>query len=190
MLSHRDIDHIIGALWCILILYWWIGAFGRKKLKYRQGRGSTLLYVLPLLIAVWFIETDRRLDRRILPVNLVTQAAGVLLCAAGIAFAMWARAVLGRNWSGIITVREDHELIQRGPYAAVRHPIYTGLIVALAGTVLATIPSIRGPLLLAAWTVAFLIKARLEEGVMTREFGEQYTAYKARVRAALIPYIL
>ncbi len=61
---------------------------------------------------------------------------GMGLTAVGIAFALWARLWIGRNWSGTITIKDQHELIQRGPYSLVRHPIYTGLLLAFLGTAL------------------------------------------------------
>jgi len=87
-------------------------------------------------------------------------------------------------------IKHDHELIQSGPYALVRHPIYTGLILAIGGTVLALIPTVEGALVLWLWGFAFLVKARDEEHLLTSEFGEQYSNYKRRVKAALIPFVL
>lgn len=136
------------------------------------------------------IQSGKGLDVRLVPVSGATEALGVLLCAAGLALAIWARSILGRNWSGFVVIKEDHELIQSGPYKVVRHPLYTGLILALIGTDLALLPTERGAALVLVWLIAFYIKARAEERILIQEFGEQYSRYKKRVTAALIPFLI
>jgi protein-S-isoprenylcysteine O-methyltransferase Ste14 len=96
--------------------------------------------------------------------------------------------VLGRNWSGIVTLKENHELITQGPYNLVRHPIYTGLLVAFLGSALAR-GQWRGLIAVAIVFWALWRKLRLEERWMREQFGEQYVAYSKRV-SALIPYVL
>jgi protein-S-isoprenylcysteine O-methyltransferase Ste14 len=101
-------------------------------------------------------------------------------------FSVWARVHLGGNWSGIVTIKHDHELIASGPYAIVRHPIYTGLLVAFIGSAMAR-GEWRGVLaVLIAW-VALWRKLRLEERWMGERFGQQYEAYCRRV-PALLPF--
>ena len=101
--------------------------------------------------------------------------------------AIWARFVLGRNWSGTVTVKQDHELVRSGPYALVRHPIYSGLLLAFLGTAVA-----RGDLAallgvaLAAATLHF--KTATEESFMTEQFGAGYMEYKREVKS-LIPFV-
>ena len=112
---------------------------------------------------------------------------GAALTFAGIAFAIWARVWIAGNWSSDVTLKRDHELIVDGPYAWVRHPIYTGILVALAGTALA-VGEWRGVLAVALAAGAFWRKLRLEEAVMRRQFGETYARYAARV-PALIPFV-
>ncbi len=103
--------------------------------------------------------------------NALTKSAGILLCAAGVGIAIWARRILGKNWSGFVSVKEDHELIQRGPYQCVRHPIYTGIIMAYAGSILALSPTVRGILIELVLVIAFYIKSRHEERVMAGSLG-------------------
>ena len=111
--------------------------------------------------------------------------AGALVTAAGLGFTVWARIHLGRNWSGSVTLKQGHELVLTGPYALVRHPIYTGLLVAFAGTALAR-AEWRGVLaVLIAWA-ALGRKLRVEERWMAGNFGERYAQYMARV-PALVP---
>jgi protein-S-isoprenylcysteine O-methyltransferase Ste14 len=95
---------------------------------------------------------------------------------------------LGRNWSATVTVKQDHELIRTGPYAIVRHPIYTGVLFGFIGTALA-VGQWRGVLAVVIVFVSFWRKLRIEERWMSETFGEQYRLYRAHTRA-LIPFLL
>jgi len=101
---------------------------------------------------------------------------------------VWARVHLGGNWSGIVTLKEDHELVRRGPYRWVRHPIYSGLLLAIAGSAVVR-GEWRGFLALAIAFAALWRKLKLEERWLGETFGEQYAAYRRRV-SALIPFVL
>jgi protein-S-isoprenylcysteine O-methyltransferase Ste14 len=111
-----------------------------------------------------------------------------VMLATGLALAVWARRHLGRNWSGIVTVKQDHELIRSGPYGLVRHPIYTGLLLAILGTA-GAIGEWRGLFAFALITVGFVLKFKMEERFMSETFGEQYARYRAEVRS-LIPFVI
>jgi protein-S-isoprenylcysteine O-methyltransferase Ste14 len=111
--------------------------------------------------------------------------AGVLLAAAGLGFTAWARVQLGRFSSSAVTLKEGHALIRVGPYALTRHPIYTGLLVAMAGTALAR-DSVAGLLGLALLVVGFVVKLRQEERLLLEHFGSAYQAYRGDI-PALIP---
>jgi protein-S-isoprenylcysteine O-methyltransferase Ste14 len=113
---------------------------------------------------------------------------GPALTLAGIAFTIWARVLLGGNWSGNVTLKHGHELVVDGPYRWVRHPIYTGILVALAGTALA-LGEWRGVLALAIAAAALWRKLGLEEALMRGQFGDAYARYAERV-PALIPFVL
>lgn len=112
---------------------------------------------------------------------------GLSLDLAGIALAIWARLTLGDNWSGFITVKRGHTLVQRGPYAVIRHPIYTGLLLAMAGTAL-TVGRAASYLGVALGLAAFLIRVRDEDAVMAEEFPAAHRTYRARTKA-LIPFV-
>ena len=107
---------------------------------------------------------------------------------AGAAFTVWARVTLGRNWSAEVTFKQDHELIESGPYALVRHPIYTGLIAMALGTAINYGRAIGFALLLALCAGVWW-KAREEEKIMTAHFADAYTEYRERV-PAIIPFVL
>jgi protein-S-isoprenylcysteine O-methyltransferase Ste14 len=128
------------------------------------------------------------LGDRFLPLMAWPFWAGVALTAVGLLFTVWARIKIGRNWSGIVTIKEGHELITSGPYAIVRHPIYTGLLPAFVGSALAR-AEWRGILaVVIAWS-ALWRKLRFEERWLREQFGESYQAYSQRV-AALLPFLL
>ena len=105
----------------------------------------------------------------------------------GLAFSIWARRVLGRNWSAIVTLKEGHELVTRGPYALVRHPIYTGLLLGFLGSAIAR-GRWSGLLATALFFLSALRKYRLEERWMWERFGDDYDAYRSRVKA-IVPYL-
>jgi len=114
--------------------------------------------------------------------------AGVAITLLGFILTFWARFTLGDNWSSNVTIKVDHELIRTGPYRWVRHPIYTGLIVAMAGTALAR-DQWRGlPATLLIW-LSFTIKRLKEEEFMRQTFGEQYAEY-SKTAGAIFPRLL
>ena len=129
----------------------------------------------PFLVARWTIGSG------------VSSIIGLVMTIAGAMLALWARFRLGRNWSGIVTIKEDHELIQTGPYRLVRHPIYSGILLAALGTALAFG---RVIFLVDAGIVLGLLfwKSRIEDGFLAAHFGQAFEDYRRRV-AALIPWL-
>lgn len=112
----------------------------------------------------------------------------MILCVAGLAFAIWARVVIGRNWSGAVTLKEDHQLVERGPYRLVRHPIYTGILSMCVATAI-VLGHLAGSIGVAIVFVSFWIKLIREEKVMLNRFPDKYAAYRQRVKR-LIPFVL
>ena len=184
----------IATLWLIFWIIWLLAAFASKRSVRRQTSGSRFLQIVLLFIGLVFIfDFWNFFNRGWLAARLVPQTpfwvlSGATLTVAGILFCFWARAILGRNWSGTVTLKQDHELIQRGPYAFVRHPIYTGLLTGMLGTaiVYGLVRCFTGVLIC---TLALWIKSQTEEQFMIQQFGEQYLQYRRQVRA-LIPYVL
>lgn len=119
------------------------------------------------------------LDRRFFSNSASRNWIGIGLTFCGIGLAIWARSYLGANWSATITIRQWHSLIRTGPYSRVRHPIYSGLLTAFAGTALAQ-GEWRGLLALAIAVIAWAIKARKEEHWLRDEFGAQFEEYCQR----------
>lgn len=189
MHEHWLIWNLIPLLWVIWCLYWIICARNAKRTVRRESYASRASHVLPLVAAILLIALPELpapiFAARILPRTFATYWAGVALVFLGLSFAVWARRHIGRNWSGTVTVKEDHVLVTTGPYHWVRHPIYTGLLAAVAGSTIAR-GELRGVWAIALCTIAFVIKLRLEERWMRQVFGEAYERYSAKV-PALIP---
>ena len=181
---------LILWLWWGWGLYWILSALRNKATQRRESLASRLAHVLPLAVGAALIAWPARrwsaLAWRLWPTSLAAYWVGVALVIAGLGFAVWARVHLGGNWSGTVTVKQGHELIRSGPYAYVRHPIYTGLTTALLGTTLAsgTLHAIIG---LAIIVLAFVRKSGIEEGFMREAFPGEYQRYSAEV-PALIPF--
>jgi protein-S-isoprenylcysteine O-methyltransferase Ste14 len=182
---------VLNALWILFVAYWIWSARKVKNTRRTEPAGSRFLkYWLPLLLAALLLEPGRLYEGSVLAARFVPAAGwvvalGTLMTAAGLLFACWARHVLGNNWSAVVQVKQDHELIESGPYGLARHPIYTGLLLAFLGTAVA-LGEWRGLLAFAIVAVSFWYKLRLEERWMREQFGAAYTDYMRRVKA-LVP---
>jgi protein-S-isoprenylcysteine O-methyltransferase Ste14 len=187
-----DVQHYINAVWILVGIYWALGVVRAKPTVKRQSTLSSALHLVILCVAgllIWdHATTIGFLGRRLTSAAGWIQWLGLAATICGCAFAIWARACLGSNWSAIATVKQNHELIVRGPYAVVRHPIYSGLLLALAGTATA-VGEIRAFIGLGLAFIAFFLKSAAEEQFMREEFSGEYARYSQRVRR-LIPFIL
>jgi protein-S-isoprenylcysteine O-methyltransferase Ste14 len=170
-------------IWMVLCLYWILSALRTKAVKSRESFGRRLGYVLPVALGVTLLFNSRShyswLGMRFAPDTIALAVTGVVLTAAGVALAMWARLVLGENWSAAVSIRKDHELIRMGPYRTMRHPIYTGMLLGLLGTAL-VVGEVRGLLALVIVGLGFYLKARKEEAFLAREFGAGFEAHAKR----------
>jgi protein-S-isoprenylcysteine O-methyltransferase len=148
--------------------------------------------MIPILIGWYLVFRGARFpppfNLPIIPQSDSLLVAAAILCVGGLGFCLWARAILGRNWSGTVTLKENHELTVRGPSRLVRHPIYTGLLTMLVATDIEQ-TRIAGLIGLVLVFVSFWIKLSHEEGVMLKQFPGQYAAYQQRVKR-LIPFVL
>lgn len=178
----------IWMLWCA---GWLAAAVAAKKTVRRESLGSLLkqrIFLIPGYYLLFWTLPAFGLDTPWVPANAFTQGAGVALCLVGLLYSVWARVALGRNWSGMVTLKEKHELIQSGPYAYSRHPIYTGILCASFGVALEE--GRWGALLgVALATVSFHLKMAMEERFMREQFGPDYDAYASRVKK-LIPFVV
>jgi protein-S-isoprenylcysteine O-methyltransferase Ste14 len=167
--------------WYVFLGYWVITWLRVKRTKAREKSVDRLITVVVvvigynLLFAQWLRMGPLRL--RFLPENPKIAWAGIVVTWVGVAVAVWARYCLGEYWSARVTLKEGHQLIRSGPYGFVRHPIYTGMLLGSVGTAL-VVGEWRGVLAVVMLLAAHSRKAMREESMLTREFGEQYTAYR------------
>src|SRR5580693_6837901 len=179
------------VVWIVFVVYWQIKAGDTKTTQRIEPAGSRMLRIFIFLIAIALLSIPR-IPLAWLYAQIWQQGywpfwLGAAITVAGLLFAVWARVHLGRNWSRSVTIKQDHELITTGPYAVVRHPIYTGILTGLLGTAIA-LSQVRGIIVLALFFLAFWLKLRMEEQWMRSQFGETYATY-ARRTAALVPYL-
>ena len=182
---------IAYALWGILGFIWILFTFTNKRTVQKEGSRGRLAVLLVLIIG-YVITFSQHIPLPIIGYAFIITPAlgwvGVFVTACGVVLAVWARFVIGRNWSGSgITLKENHELVQSGAYRIVRHPIYTGLLLAAIGVVIAEAAPFNfvGVLLIA---VAFLIRIPKEERLMMKQFPTQYPVYANKVKK-LIPFV-
>ena len=172
---------IIGCLWAVFALYWFIAAFRQNRVQKREPAAERFVHILFMIggFALLFSPDPRfgRLNQRFLPLSPLLDLAGILLTAAGVAFAIWARAHLGKYWSAQITIRQEHRLIRTGPYRFIRHPIYTGMLLALLGAVFA-VGEYRAILGFSIILLGFFKKARKEELFLQTQFGGDFDEHK------------
>ncbi len=168
---------MINYLWVLFVLYWLVSALNRKKTKQRESWAQRLVYVLPLLAAFYLLyDGELRgswLSAPFVPRTPLVGWLGVVVMASGVAIAIWARFHLGANWSGVVTLKQGHELIRTGPYRSIRHPIYTGILLAFVGNVV-ELGQVRGLLALTVIWLSFYLKARREESFLVQEFGPRF----------------
>jgi protein-S-isoprenylcysteine O-methyltransferase Ste14 len=184
--------NIISACWILFSVIWLLAAFWTKRSVYQESRAQRLRYVIPILVGGFLLAKGRRLSdplsHRVIPHVEALAWTGVVLCVAGLAFCIWARFTLGRNWSGVVTLKGGHELITSGPYALVRHPIYTGMLTMFVATVI-VLGHVAGIIAMPLVIASLWIKLRYEEKLMLEKFPEEYVAYQRRVKR-LIPFVL
>ncbi|MGB6486161.1 MAG: isoprenylcysteine carboxylmethyltransferase family protein [Steroidobacteraceae bacterium] len=184
---------IIMAFWLAYGGVWLLTAFRLKPVARVSDSRSRMWEMLILVGAAELLfgtaPKIALLDARCLPALAGLMGTGIALTAAGAVFSIVARLYLGQNWSATATIKQDHQLIRSGPYGLVRHPIYTGTLIAAIGTAIA-LGEIRDLLALPLVIVGFRLKARSEERLLMSNFGDRYAAYRREVRGAIIPYLL
>jgi protein-S-isoprenylcysteine O-methyltransferase Ste14 len=182
---------LLALIWLAWVTSWVVASFWSGRTKTHVRTWNSLVYRLPILFGAIFLapQTAQLLGEKQLydPGNAGTYALAAVT-VAGISFTWWARIHLGRYWSNAITHKEDHRIIDTGPYGMVRHPIYTGLIVAIlaTGVAVATVTALLGAVLIC---IGEWQKARMEEGFLTAELGaDVYEPYCRRV-PMIVPFL-
>jgi protein-S-isoprenylcysteine O-methyltransferase Ste14 len=174
--------HLAEAAWIVFLGYWFVSALKLKAVKQREPRGERLVQLVMMVAGYTLMFRDPLgrgwLATRFVPLSAAIGRLGVAVTFAGVAIAIWARWHLGENWSSAVTLKEGHELIRSGPYRRIRHPIYTGMLLAFAGTALA-LGEYRALIAFGIVLFAFYAKARREERFLRQEFGD---AFKEHLR--------
>lgn len=182
----------IEAIWISVGVFWAISAIGLKPTARRQKLSDRVSSLIPVILAAFLLFGAWRrfdlLNRTVLPENAAFEWAGLVVTAAGAALAIYARARLGTYWSGTPAIKEGHKLICTGPYAIVRHPIYSGLLLSVVGTAIAFGEVRHFLAIFLTWT-AWTGKISEEERLLTEELGDEYAAYRLQVKSSIIPYI-
>jgi protein-S-isoprenylcysteine O-methyltransferase Ste14 len=184
LLAHQR--YLVAAIpWVLFSAYWEIAAKGAAEAKSSESRVSRGVHVFLANVALLLEIAPIRGLGRLLPASALTMAVGLAVEAMGLFLTIWARRALGRNWSGEISIKVEHQLIRSGPYRLLRHPIYTGLLAMYVGTAI-----VSGEWLavvgLAMAGFAYWRKIRLEEANLNLAFGDEYDAYR-RETWALVP---
>jgi len=183
--------YLASGLWGLIGIIWILFTFTNKQTVQKEGVKSRFV-VLALLIVGYFIAFSQHVPLPVIGYTVTVTPTigwiGVFVTACGATLAIWARFVIGRNWSGAgITLKKDHQLVRTGAYSIVRHPIYSGLLLAAVGLVITEgVPfDFVGVILVA---IAFLIRIPKEEKLMTEQFPNEYPEYKKKAKA-LIPFV-
>jgi protein-S-isoprenylcysteine O-methyltransferase Ste14 len=180
-----------AVIWLALALVWVVSGLRTKRNIKNQSSGWQILYTVILVMGVYLIFAKHIgiswLDRQLFAVTVPVVVAGLLVVLMGVAFSIWARLMLGDNWSNRVTVKEDHTLVQSGPYRIVRHPIYSGILLGMLGSALQR-GEVRSFVGLMICGFSFWLKTRAEEQFMVQTFGEKYMQYRRKVKA-LAPFI-
>jgi protein-S-isoprenylcysteine O-methyltransferase Ste14 len=184
------VHYIIVAVWIAFLGFWVISARHVKRTVRRErslASGLGMMVIFAVLVALSRIPGLAPVLRRPwLPESPIVAALAAVLCIGGVALAIMARRALGANWSAQPSLQEGHELVTSGPYRHVRHPIYTGILLAILGSVL-TAAAMWLVLFVAAIAV-FVYRIKVEEALMRQQFPDRYPAYQERTRA-LIPLV-
>ena len=184
---------IVGA-WIVFFAFLYVPLlFHRVPTRRRSSKYVKQMIILVLIawVLLAFLEYygPGSLTLRIIPDGLPAEIIGIVLTLAGLGFSAYSRIYLGRNWSNIPAIKVGQQLIRTGPYRFVRNPMYTGILLALVGAVVATGVLLSfvffGIIIIAIW-----MKIKTEEEILLEAFGEEYLRYKKDVKAALIPFVV
>jgi len=186
-----DTRLFIALCWLIFWAFWLVSSFSAKKTAKAHSRSWSIRFAL-IALGLYFVMKDVPVVAAVAGLRLWPDERQVGLLAdavalAGLAVLIWARLTIGRDWSAQVVFKEDHQLAMTGPYAYVRHPIYTGLLLLMLATAL-DYGILSGFAVFAVFAAVFFYKSRIEERFMTEHFPEKYPAYMKRTKA-FIPWI-
>jgi protein-S-isoprenylcysteine O-methyltransferase Ste14 len=180
----RAVEVVFAVGWGIFWLYWLVAAFSMKRGRVPWSRELSIRAVIAVVVIVLIRRGAFRGHK--VNADLWLAGVGLVIFAVGLAFAIWARVNIGRNWGSPMTQKDDPELVTSGPYRLVRHPIYSGILLAGLGTAVGLGWQWLIAVLLAG--VYFVYSATVEEQYMTTQFPDAYPAYM-RSSKMLVPFI-
>jgi protein-S-isoprenylcysteine O-methyltransferase Ste14 len=167
--------------WIVFVIYWIVGALKTRATREKESFTSRFAVLSIEIVGYGLIFSGSTgigfLGTRVLPRTMASVVAGVVLTWTGIGLAIWARYHLAEYWSARVTIKEGHQLIRTGPYARLRHPIYSGLILATFGSALA-IDEWRCVLGLCLVLAGYCLKARKEEAMLSQQFGDAFREHQ------------
>jgi protein-S-isoprenylcysteine O-methyltransferase Ste14 len=178
------------ALWVIWALYWIVAARSAKPVRRRERVLWRVVFIAQALLTAVLLGPHRWpgwLGSNLIGGGWVRFWIAVAVTTAGLALSIWARRTLGGNWSGSVTLKENHELVKHGPYRWIRHPIYSGVLLMILGTALAS-GRAQGLLAFMIALIAIYLKSRVEERWMESEFSVRYSVYR-KGSWALFPFV-
>lgn len=188
----NELHHYILWVWLVTGFVWLVASpLTKQNHKVEAPLSAAARFVIMVAAFVLVFLPGAAigvLAFRLIPISTLASAAGLVITVAGAVLAMSSRIYLGGNWSAVVTIKEHHELIRKGPYALVRHPIYSAILLGLAGAALAN-GELRCVLGVVIAYVELRRKYLMEEKFLVQRFGAQYEDYRARVKA-LVPFIL
>jgi protein-S-isoprenylcysteine O-methyltransferase Ste14 len=185
---------IIAVIWIVFMAFNFLPALrGRAPVERRSFayiRRSVVVAVIAVILVILLASFgSEALVFRVVPDTPLAGIAGIILTIAGLGFSAWARRHLGKYWSSMVQVKVGHQIVRTGPYGIVRNPMYTGILVAFLGAVIA-IGELLAFVALFIGILSIWVKLKSEEEILTEKFGEEYLHYKQDVKAALIPYLV
>lgn len=191
MIEFSTYGAIVAGCWVFFWFFWLISAFFAKRSVRRapwwKGAGLRLLILIAAIAVFHDSKTRLAFWRALYSVTPRAEPLGAAMCVCGILFAVWARVNIGRNWGQPMSLKEQPELVATGPYAYVRHPIYSGILLALLGTAL--VGSGVCFLLFIFFFIYLIYSAKTEERLLLQQFPDSYPEYMKRTKM-LIPFVL
>jgi len=185
-------NKVIIGCWIIFWLYWLISAFGAKRntkslLGRFAGMRLGLFVLIVILFHIFFNVRSYSFHNSVATNNELVLSVGFIIFLSGLFIAIWARINLGKNWGMPMSVKQDPELVRSGPYRYIRHPIYTGILLAMIGASVAS--SIFWLAIFAISGIYFIYSAVQEEKLMMKQFPKVYPSYKSKTKM-LIPFVI
>ena len=182
--------HLIALCWIAFLIYWIINARSVKRTALYQNWRGILAHRVPIWIGAIFLFFPKADP---FGVDLFTRGntsamLGFAICLMGLCGAIWSRKTLAENWSVNVELKQDHQLVKKGPYRFVRHPIYTCILLMCLGTAISA-GRLTAFIGVSFFFIGFWIKLNQEERLLQRHFSEEYPTYKNQVKA-LIPFVV